>query len=71
MIALVSKSSKVLRVILDRIQSKLAYESAQEKASFGSERGTMDQITNLGIILEKFKNENKRFFDVSSISPTP
>lgn len=54
-----SQSSKVLRVILDRIQSKLVYESAQEKASFGSKRGTMDQLTNLGIILEKFKNETK------------
>jgi len=62
-IALVSHASKILlRVILERIQSKLETEIAQEQAGFRPRRGTRDQITNLRIILEKAKERNQPLY---------
>jgi len=61
--ALVSHASKILlRVILERIQSKLETEIAQEQAGFRPRRGTRDQITNLRIILEKAKERNQPLY---------
>ena len=59
-VALVSHANKILlRVILERMQSKLEKEIAQEQAGFRPRRGTRDQITNLRIILEKAKERNQ------------
>jgi hypothetical protein len=62
-IALVSHASKILlRVILERIQSKLESEIAQEQAGFRPRRGTRDQIANLRIILEKARERNQPLY---------
>ena len=62
-IALVSHASKVLlKVILERIKTKLETEIAQEQAGFRPKRGTRDQITNLRIILEKAKERNQPLY---------
>ena len=62
-IALVSHASKILlRVILERMQSKLEREIAQEQAGFRPRRGTRDQITNLRIILEKAKERKQPLY---------
>ena len=62
-IALVSHASKILlRVILERMQTKLDREIAQEQAGFRPKRGTRDQITNLRIILEKARERNQKLF---------
>ena len=65
-IALVSHASKILlRVILERMQTKLDREIAQEQAGFRPKRGTRDQITNLRIILEKARERNQKLFFAS------
>jgi len=62
-IALISHACKVLlRVILERMQSKLEEEIAQEQAGFRPKRGTRDQIVNLGIILEKARERNQPIY---------
>lgn len=62
-IALVSHASKILlRVILNRLQSKLENEISQEQAGFRPRRGTRDQITNMRIILEKARERNQSLY---------
>lgn len=62
-IALVSHASKILlRVILERMNSKLETEIAQEQAGFRPQRGTRDQILNLRIILEKARERNQPLY---------
>ena len=62
-IALVSHASKILlKVVLERMQSKLEKEISPEQAGFRPNRGTRDQITNLRIILEKAREMNQKVY---------
>ena len=62
-ISLVSHASKVLlKVILNRIQTKTEHELPDEQAGFRPGRGTRDQTTNLRIIMAKHREYNQPLY---------
>ena len=58
-IALISHASKILiKIIMKRLQRKLDEEINQTQAGFRQNRGTRDQIFNLRMLIEKWREAN-------------
>ena len=59
-IALISHASKVmLKILQARLQQHVNRELPNVQATFGKDRGTRDQITNIRWIIEKAKDFHK------------
>ena len=58
-VALISHASKILlKIIMKRLQRKLDEEINQTQAGFRQNRGMRDQIFNLRMLIEKFREAN-------------
>ena len=74
-IALICHANKIiLKIMAQRMKVKLQEEIAEEQASFISEKSTRNQIMNLKLIIEKYKEYNKAlhicFIDYSTAFDT-
>ena len=59
-IALICHASKVrLKIMAQRMKVKLKEEIAEEQAGFISKKGTRNQIMNLKLIIEKYREYKK------------
>jgi len=62
-IALVSHTRKIrLRIILERIRVKTETENADEQTKFRQDRGTIDQITNLRMLMHKAREHQQPLY---------
>ena len=62
-IALIFHASKVLlKIMAQRMEVKLKEETAEEQADFISEKSTRNQIMNLKLIIEKYREYNKALY---------
>ena len=62
-IALASHASKILLIIIsERMRQNTEEEIAKEQAGFYRRRGTRDQIFNLRLLSEKFRERKKQLF---------
>ena len=61
--ALICHASKVLlKIMAQRMKVKLKEEIAEEQGGFISEKGTRNQIMNLKLIIEKYREYNKALY---------
>ena len=62
-IAQISHASKImLKIIGGRLKSRLDSEIAVEQAGFRSGKGTRDQILNLKLIMEKYRERQRKLY---------
>jgi len=61
-ISLISHPSKVmLQIVLQPLKPQIEPILAEEQAGFRKNRSTTEQITNLGILIEKYRNHDMHF----------
>ena len=65
-IALISHASKImLIIILNRLRKKVEFELSECQAGYRSNRGTIDMLFVIQILIEKNKKYQRRsFFDI-------
>ena len=62
-ISLISHASKILlRIIQNRIKPRIEEVLSEEQAGFRKGRSTVEQISNLRIICEKYRNANRTIY---------
>ena len=64
-ISLISHASKVmLRIILNRLQPQAEHIISEEQAGFRAGRSTVEQIFNLNILCQKYKQHNQDLYHI-------